>query len=116
MKESQAKRRAVEALIVILLLPVAWLIANNQTWTFGSIHGGIDPEMCVGPIRGASDREMFDRDGSPGASDPLMLTTSLDFVGGKTTINHLVDWLKEKVTVFNNLPGRRAPLGPWLVK
>jgi hypothetical protein len=117
MKESQAKHRVLEALIVILLLPVGLVIANNQAWTFGRVHGGIDPEMCVGPIRGASDREMFDGGNSPRASDPLMLTTSLDSVGGKTTIKRLVDWLKEKeITVFNNLPGRRMPLGPWLVK
>jgi hypothetical protein len=114
MKKSLAKRRAVEALIVLLLLPAALVITNHQARTFGSTHGGIDAEMCVGPTLGASDPEMFEGGRSPGASDPLMLTTSLDLREGKTTINRLVDWLKEKqVTIFKNLPGRRTPLGPW---
>ena len=114
MKKSLAKHRAAEALFVLLLLPVGLVIANHQAWTFGSTHGGMDPEMCVGPIRGTSDSAMSDGRSSSGASDPLMLTTSLDLVEGKTTINRLVDWLKEKqVTIFKNLPGRRTPLGPW---
>jgi hypothetical protein len=115
MKKSLAKRRAAETLIVLLLLPPALVIADHQAWTFGSTHGGIDAEMCVGPTLGASDPEMFEGGRSPGASDPLMLTTSLDFVEGKTTVSRLVDWLKEKqITIFKNVPGRRTPLGPWL--
>lgn len=115
MEKSLAKRRAAEALIVLLLLPVGLVIANHQAWMFGSIHRGIDREMCVGPTLGASDPEMFEGGRSPGASDPLMLTTSLDFVEGKTTVSRLIDWLREKqITIFKNLPGRRTPLGPWL--
>ncbi|HEV7676361.1 MAG TPA: hypothetical protein VGQ12_17655 [Candidatus Angelobacter sp.] len=110
-----AKRRVAEAIIVLLLLPVGLVIADHQAWTFGSTHDGIDPEMCVGPTLGASDPEMFEGDRSTGASDPLMLTTSIDFVEGKTTVSRLVDWLKEKqITILKNMPGRRTPLGPWL--